>query len=179
MRNVLFMFLLLLLSCGKDDDGYRVYTVRAGNNSCNITDVAPKIGYNQESLQFSFKTSSDWLRLDNGVWNKVFGLALGDHRESSCRVGVKAVLCFLDFSMFVHKDGEFDWVIIGRYPADGRYYVDMGLVGTEWWMWFDGDCYKMPASQKKGIMPNYVCRPFVGGDKTKVIGYDWDVWIKF
>ena len=80
MRNVLFMFLLLLLSCGKDDDGYRVYTVKAGNNSCNITDVAPKIGYNQESLQFSFRTSSDWLRLDNGVWNKVTGLALGDHR---------------------------------------------------------------------------------------------------
>jgi len=177
---ILFItFLILLLSCGKDDDGFKVYTVKAGHNKCRAVDIPPQIGWNQNSIQFTFMTDPGWLILDNGVWNKVTGLSNGNHMRSSCRVGTKAVGDSLDFCMFVHKDGDFSWKYIGRYPCYGRYYVDIGRVGSEWWMWFEGVCYKMDADEYDKLLPNYICRPFVGGDETKVVEKDWDVKIRF
>jgi len=159
--------------------------VPAGKNHVRVTDVPPKIGINQKSLQFSFRVTSNWLILDNGCVNKVGGLSQGDHKVSSCRLGVnvsgelawKLVDCII-FYMYTYVDGVRDY-----FPIDtcgfGTYYVDIGLVGDEWFLNFNGGLYSSPASQKVGIIPNYICRPFVGGDEDNVLDEDWIIWIKY
>lgn len=169
---------LLFFGCTKDGNGYRYMKVPAGKNHVRVTDAPPKIGFNKKSLQFSFRVTSNWLILDNGCVNKVGGLSQGDHKVSSCRLGVKAVGDELVFYMYTYVDGVRDY-----FPIDtcsfGTYYVDIGLVGDEWWMNFNGGLYSSPASQKKGLIPNYICRPFVGGDDDNVLDEDWIIWIKY
>lgn len=172
MRNILYIIVLLaLISCKKDSDGFRIYTVKQGKHYCQheITRTLDK-----HSIQFEFKVNDSWNFGSVGGWSKIAGITEGGVHKNSCRLGYRNDHGVKEVGMYVYADGErYDFVI--DTVQNGTYYVDMGHVGGEWVMHFNGNIWRAPAGKKKDI--GVLLYPYIGGKKT--IGHDWIVPIKF
>lgn len=162
------LILLLLFSCQKDDDGYTTYTVKAGKHYSKGT----KVWVSKHSIQVWFQMDESWIKSDRNCWDKVFGIAFGDHRENSCRLGHM----FTDrhiFGMYVYCDGERICFPIDTLEI-GTYYVDIGHCGDRYELTLNGKTWTAPAGKQKDF--NYLCKPYVGGEET--IDHDWIVKLK-
>ena len=166
---------ILAVKCTKDGDGFRYFKVPAGHNNCRVGDMPPLLQSDATSLEISFKVTTNWLNLDNGVWNKIGGLSNGDHRKNSCRAVAKSDGVSIFLAMYVRNNGEKSWTIIDTIPPNGTYSVLILNCGDTWQMHYEGRIYEMAAQRKNTLMRNYACRPNI----SKVIDEDWFIWIKY
>ena len=172
MRKVIYILLLLaLVFCKKDDDGYRIYTVKAGEHFCD--NVIPTVKLNKHSLQFWFKVNDTWV-MPHFSWSKIAGLSEGDHRENSCRLVYRCSNGFKIIGMYTIMNGIIDAHYLDTI-TNGEYYCDIGRVGDRWELTFCGEVYTSKAGKRGDF--NSRLYPYIGGDET--IDHDWVVPIRF
>ena len=169
-RFALILTLCLLFSCQKDDDGFRIYTVKAGHHYC-FHDLTRTL--NQHSLQGEFKINDTWEMEYTGGWNKIVGISEGSHKENSCRIVYRYENEQKMIGMYVYADGIRYELTIGE-VQNGTYYFDMRHSGNLWYLTICGDTYTLPAGKKTDV--GMVLYPYIGGDLT--IGHDWIVPLK-
>ena len=167
---LLIVSVIILASCGKDEDGFRTYTVKAGKEySCHGLGV----NYNKKSVQFWFESNDSWTMGYNGGINKIAGIGWAwDHHENSCRLGHKYISGEDVYFMYVYADGEAIRFQIDVLPR-GRHYCDIGRVGDEWHLTLNGKTHICKAGKdyKTGtkLFPNKK-----KSDKDWVVKIKWE-----
>jgi len=162
---------LLLAACTKDDDGFTLYKVKAGDHHCLHW---PQRTLAQHSLTFEFKVNDSWQMPYTGGWNKVAGIGHGNHKQNSCRLAYRCDDGQKVLGVYVWADGVNHTLKIGAFE-NGAYYCHISHTMGEWRLYLDGEGYTLPAGEKKDV--GMVLYPYIGGKET--IGHDWIVPIKF
>jgi hypothetical protein len=167
----LLLILLMLSACKKDDDGFTIYRVKAGNHKCMHW---PERTLFQHSIAFEFKINDTWDMPYTGGWNKVAGIGLGNHHNNSCRLAYRCDDGKKVLGMYVYADGVRHEKRIGECP-NGTYYCSISQSMGEWHLTIGGETHVLPAGAKKDA--GMVLFPYIGGAET--INHDWLVPIKF
>ena len=172
MKKTIFILILVLTACNKDDDGFTNYRVKAGNQySCHFD----KRILGKHSIQAWFKVNETWDMGYTGGWNKVLGIGLGaNHKNNSCRLAYRCDDGVKKVGVWTYVDGVSNGFVIDT-VSYGTYYVDIGHSYGDWHITFNGKTHITEAGKKVDV--GYILFPHIGGDGT--ISHDWVVPIKF
>jgi len=159
------ILILIFVSCQKDSDGFKIYTVKAGKYMCM---KVPKVSLFTHSIQAEFKINETWRKPDRNCWDKILGISEGRHHKNSCRIVHMYVEGKHIIGMYAYANGERISFTIDT-VSEGTYYADIGHVGAEWNMYFNGKVHTCRAGKKTDT--GYKLYPSIGGNGT--INQDW------
>jgi len=144
---LIFSMIFTLLSCKKDNEGFTIYTIKAGNIHPNRM---PCVFVNDHSISYYFKVNDTYLMDFTGNWSKLPGISEGHHHKNSCRLGYLCKDGLKIFGMYVYCDSE-----PIRFRIDtlenGTYLCDIRHSGGFWYLTLNGKTHTCKAGKKTDI----------------------------
>jgi len=140
-------FLLLLLSCKKDSEGFTLYTIKSGNIHPNRM---PYVFINDHSINYFFKVNDTYIMDFTGNWSKLPGISEGHHHKNSCRLGYLCKDGLKIFGMYVYCDSDPIRFIIDTLK-NGTYLCDIRHSMGFWHLTLDGKTYSCRAGKKVDV----------------------------
>lgn len=170
----LLIILLILASCKKDTDGFREYTVKAGNH---YSQHGAKLILSEYSVDAWFKVDKSWVFGEGvGGCSKIFGISLGHHLNNSARLGYRG-FGEMTVGLWVHTPEYPDgyWMPIDSVKVGGVYHCRIAYERGYWVLRMGNREVSVKAGKKKDF--GYILYPFAGGDYT--LKHNWNVSLKF
>ena len=166
---VFMIALFALSSCKKDAEGFRIYTIKAGNIHPNRM---PHVFINDHSISYFFKVNDSYSMGYTGGWNKLPGISEGHHHKNSCRLSYYCINGLKIFGMYVYANGERIEFRIDTLE-NGTYCCDIKHSNSLWYLTLNGETYTCQAGKKMDV--GYRLYPCL----RNKIEEDWIVPIKW
>lgn len=175
----LAVILLLLFACTKDDDGFRLFTVKAGHERSSHEPSLVEV--NKNSLDFEYKTDESWVwTTDNEYFSypgtaKIAGFSDGLHRNQSCRLGYRHNYGIGVVGLFVEQGSQYIFEPLDTVHPNQTYYCRLSVEGGYYVARQSGNEAKIEVHKERKW--GYRLYPCMAGSYR--LNHDWNVWIKF
>lgn len=178
-RLLILLIFVALLGCTKNDDGYRLYVVKAGHE--RSSHMPSPVQVNKNSCDISYITDDTWVWSSDdefyseGGIAKIAGFSDGFHRNKSCRLGYRHNYGIGEVGLFVEVGSNYYFFVLDTVQPNMNYSCRLSYEGMDYVARQGGNEVRYTIGND--CWWGYRLYPCMAGSYR--LHHDWNVWLRY